>query len=152
MQKESQIRMRKGCKQQGALTCWRAQTERQVRIQKECEPERGTHSLESPDRETSQDTERMRARKGHSLPGEPRQRDKSGKKGCKQARGTYVLESPDGETSHDTERMRASGPPRCRDKSGYGKDVSRQAVLTSWRAQTERQVRTRKECEPTRSA
>ena len=63
--------------QQGALTNWRAQTERQVRTQKECEPARGTHRLESPDRETSQDTERLQASKGHSPSGEPRQRAKS---------------------------------------------------------------------------
>ena len=52
--------------------------ERQVRTQKEFEPARGTHFLESPDGETSQDTERMQARKGHSPSGEHRWRDKVG--------------------------------------------------------------------------
>src|SRR5579863_7245980 len=68
----------KNTSQRGALTDWRAQMERQVRTRKECEPVRGTHGLESPDGEASQDTEGMRASEGHSLPGEPRRRHKSG--------------------------------------------------------------------------
>jgi len=39
---------------------------------------RGTHSLESADRWTSQDTGRIKLSKGHSLPGECRWTDKSG--------------------------------------------------------------------------
>ena len=39
--------------QQEALTNWRAQMEREVRTQKECEPVRGTHILETPNGETS---------------------------------------------------------------------------------------------------
>ena len=42
--------------QQGALTYWRVKMMRQVRTGKCCKPERGTHILESPDGETSQDT------------------------------------------------------------------------------------------------
>src|SRR5437879_5034517 len=101
---------RKNMSQRGALTSWRAQTQRQVRTRKECEQARGTHVLESPDTETSQDTERMRASEGHSRPGEPRHRD----------------------------------------KSGHGRNASQRGALTNWRAQTQRQVRTRKECEPAR--
>src|SRR6266850_2253219 len=40
---------------QGALTNWRAQTDRQVRTQKESKQLRGTHILESADGQTSQD-------------------------------------------------------------------------------------------------
>lgn len=54
------------------------QTERQVRAWKECEQARGTHVLESPGRETSQDTERMRLNEVHSLTGDRRERVKSG--------------------------------------------------------------------------
>ena len=51
---------------------------RKVRLRKECKPARGTHVLGSPDRETSQDMEKTRTSKGHSLSGEPSRRDKSG--------------------------------------------------------------------------
>ena len=142
-----------------------------------CEPASGTHQLESPDRETNQDTERMQASEGHSHPAEPKQRDKSEhkknvsqrgaltfwrahmerqvktQKECKPARPTYFLESPDRETSQDTERMQTgkghlrSGEPRWRDKSGHRNHVNQQGEPTFWRAQTERQVRTWKECE-----
>ena len=103
--------------------------ERKVRIWKGYEPERGTYHLESSDRETSQDTERMQASTGHSHPGEPRWRDKSGHgtnaiqqgaltnwraqmerqvrtwKECKPAMGTHKLESPDRKTSQDMDRI-----------------------------------------------
>ena len=65
--------------QQGALTVWRAQTETQVRTQKEFEPTRGTHHLESTERQ-------VRTRKEY----EP-------------AWDTHHLESPNGGTSQDTE-------------------------------------------------
>ena len=188
----------KNASQRGALTNWRAQKQRQVRTRKECDPARGTHQLESPDIETSQDAEGMRASEGHSQTGEYRHRDKLGhennasqrgaltswraktqrqvrtRKECEPARGTHSLDSPDTETCQETERMRAReeyslsgepghrtcqdtkrmrtseghsrpGEPRHRDKSGHGKDVSQRWALTSWRAKTQRQVRTRKE-------
>jgi len=62
----------------GALTNWRAQTDGQVRTQKESEQVRGTHFLESTDGRTSQDTEGIQVSEGHSLPGERRRTDKSG--------------------------------------------------------------------------
>ena len=54
----------------------------QVRTQKECKPVRGTHSLESPDRESGQDMERMRVTS---------------------SKGTHILMSQDRETSQDSE-------------------------------------------------
>jgi len=69
---------RKNAGQQGALTSWRAKRERQVRTWKEFELASATHALETTDGETSQDTERLQANNGHSRPGDPRQRDKSG--------------------------------------------------------------------------
>jgi hypothetical protein len=145
----------------GVLTNWRAQIGRQVRTRNKCERARGTHVLESPDAETSQDTERMRASEGHSRPGEPRHRDKSEhgnnasqrgaltswraqtqrqvrtRKQCEPARGTHALESPDTETSQDTETMRASEghspteEPRHRDKSGHENNVNQRGALTN---------------------
>ena len=61
-----------------SLTNWRVQKKRQVKMGKECEPVRGTHFLKSPDTETSQDVEIMRASEGYSLSGEPRHKEKSG--------------------------------------------------------------------------
>ena len=71
---------------QGALTPWRWQREGQVRTWKESDQARGTHSLEMAEEGTSQDMERMWPSKGHSLPGDGRERDKSrhGKKVTKQ--------------------------------------------------------------------
>jgi hypothetical protein len=163
--------------ERGALTPWGTQTEGQVRTRNESEQARGTHTLESADRGTSQDTERIRASEGHSLSGERRPRDKSGhgmnptnrgaltlwraqtagqvrtRKESEQTRGTHILESADRGTSQDTRRIRASdghslsGERRPRDKSGHGKNPSERRALTNWRAQTEGQVRTRKESE-----
>jgi len=107
--------------------------ERQVRTQKKCKLTMGTHQLESPDRETSQDMERMQASEGHSRSREP-----------------------DRETNQDmpVERLQASKSTHQlspdRDKSGHGKNASQQGDLTFWRAQIERQVRKWKECEPAR--
>ena len=64
---------------------------------------RGTHQLEGPDRETGQDMERMQTIDGHSLPGEPRQRDMSGHR--KNVRGHPLPGESRWETSQDTERM-----------------------------------------------
>src|SRR6266850_6790468 len=45
------------------------QTVSQVRAQRKSERPRGTHILESTDGQSGQDTEGIRASKGHSLPG-----------------------------------------------------------------------------------
>src|SRR6267142_680506 len=87
--------------EQGALTSWRAQTDGQVRTQKESNQERGTHILESADGQTSQDMERIQPSEGHSHTGECRW------------------------TSQDTVRTECG-------------------VLTDWRVQIDRQVRTEK--------
>src|SRR6266850_173067 len=147
----------------------------QVRTRKESKRVRGTHELESADGRTSQDTEGIQASEGHSHTGERRRTDKSGHgrnpseqgaltpwkaqtdgqvrtwKEYKQVRGTHFLESADGWTSQDMEGIRASEghslPGECRwmDKSGHGRNPSERGALTNWRAQTDGQVRTRKE-------
>src|SRR6266850_2096719 len=149
----------------------------QVRTRKESKRVRGTHFLESADGRTSQDMEGIRASKGHSRPGKHRRMDKSGhgrntskrgaltywrvqtdgqvrtRKESEQARGTHFLESADGWTSQDMEGIRASeghsrtGERRQTDKSGHGRNPSERGALTNWRAQMDRQVRTRKESE-----
>src|SRR6266850_497712 len=96
---------RKNPTKRGALTYWRAQTDGQVRTQKESDRARGTHRLESADGRTSQDMERIRPSEGHSQTGERRRTD----------------------------------------KSGHGKKLNERGGLTNWRAQTDGQVRTRKE-------
>jgi len=63
-----------------ALTSWRPQRERVVRIQKEADRERGTHVLETAEGVTCQDTER------HRLTG-----------------GTHKLETKRGGACQDTE-------------------------------------------------
>jgi hypothetical protein len=45
--------------------------ERKIRTQHECESVRGTHFLESPDGKISQVMEKMRASEENSPPGEP---------------------------------------------------------------------------------
>jgi hypothetical protein len=62
----------------GVLTLWRGQRENHVRIQKQTERLRDTHTLVSTEGRTSQDAETNQASEGHSLPGEHRARDTSG--------------------------------------------------------------------------
>jgi hypothetical protein len=173
-QTERQVRARKYCKP-SALTSWRAQTERQVRTRNECELMRGTHELESPDRETSQTQKECETARGTHVLQSP-DGDKSGHEGHKSVRGTHFLENQDGETSQGTDRMRTSErhsptgspdietsqdtgrmraseghshprEPRRRGKSRYRKDASQRRALTNCRVQVGRHVRTRKECE-----
>src|SRR6267142_825991 len=72
------------------------------------------------------------------------------------ARGTHFLESTDGRTSQDTETIQPSeghsptGEHRRRDKSGHGNNLTERGALTSWRAQTDGRVRTRKESDRAR--
>jgi len=107
--------------------------ERQVRTWRQYKLARGTHQLESPDRETGQDMERMQASKGHSHPGEPRWRDKSGHR--KHASQQGALTSWRAQTERQVRTQRQCGLGRA---------------LTSWRAQVESQVRTQKQCKPVR--
>ena len=64
--------------ERGALTSWRPHRKGQVRIRRETNRARGTHSLETASGGTSQDTERNRPSEGHSHPGDRIGRDKSG--------------------------------------------------------------------------
>jgi hypothetical protein len=64
--------------------------EGQVRTPRETERARVTHFLSSADTETSQDTKRKLESEGHSLPVEPRQRDRSGRE-SERARNTHFL-------------------------------------------------------------
>jgi hypothetical protein len=97
---------------------------------KETERANGTHSLESADRETSQNGKRKRVSDRYSLPGERRQKNKSEwqmKKNkrraltlwgteeqvrmaneTERATGTHSLENADGGTSQNGKRNRAS--------------------------------------------
>ena len=169
--------------EQGALTNWRVRTDghgRTSRTWKESERARGTHRLESADRRTCQDVERIRASKGHSPTGERGRTDveKHGKnpselgaltnwraqtdghvrtwKESERVRGTCRLESTDGWTYQDLERIRASkgysltGERRRTDMSGHGKNPSEQGALTDWRVRTDGRVRTWKESERAR--
>jgi hypothetical protein len=114
---------------------------------------RGTHVLETADRETSQDRKIIRVGEGHSHSGKHRGRDKSGheknargpgaitiwraqaegqiktRKECERARDTHILESADRGTSQDRkgcERVRGTHEleRRERGKSGHGKNAS----------------------------
>jgi hypothetical protein len=62
--------------ERGALTAWRAQSDGQVRTPKENERMKGTHCLESTERQTSEDVGKKRENEGHSLSGEHRATDK----------------------------------------------------------------------------
>jgi len=135
----------------------------------------GTHKLETTSGGTSQDTERNRPSKGHSLSGDRIGRYKSGHrkkpteqgaltnwrphqegqvrtwKETDQARGTHSLETTKGGTSQDMERNQLSkghsqtGDRIGRNKSGHREKQTEQGALTSWRPHWEGQVRTQKE-------
>ena len=160
---------------QGALTDWRWQGEGQVRTWKESDQVMCTHKLEMGEGGTSQDTERKQLSKAHSLPGDGRERDKSGqgkkvtkqgtltnwrwqregqvrtRKENDQARHAHRLEMAEGGTSQGKKRKQPSkehsqtGDGRGRDKSGHRNKVTKQGTLTNWRWEREGQVRTWKE-------
>ena len=141
---------------QGALTNWRWEMEGQVRTQKESNQARHTYRLETVEGGTSQNMETKQPSKVHLLPGDSRERDKSGqgKKATKQGtltdwrwqregpvrtrkesdqvRCTHKLEMGEGGISQDTERKPPSkahsptGDSRGRDKSGHRKKVTKQ--------------------------
>ena len=145
-----------------ALTLWRQQRERLVRTRKEIDRARGTHSLETAEGGTCQDTERNRLSKGHSQTGDGRRRDLSrhGKNPTEQealtnwrrqreglvgtqeetnrTRGTHSLETTEGGTCQDIERSSPSeghslpGDDRGRDLSGHRKTLTERGALTPW--------------------
>jgi hypothetical protein len=76
----------------------------------------------------------------------------------KRVTGTHQLESADGGTHQGIERILASeghsrsGECKGRGESGQGNNLSKQAGLTCWREQRERQVGTWKESKQARGA
>jgi len=96
---------------------------------KESDRERGTHKLETPEGEVSQDMERKRPSQGHSPTGDHIRREKLGHR--KKVTGLQGNSHP--------------GDRRGRDMSGQRKKATKQGVLTSWRPQREGQVKTWKE-------
>src|SRR6267142_2251043 len=73
-----------------------------------------------------------------------------------QTRGTDKLETTHEQTSHNMERIQLSKghspTEECRqtDKSGHEKNPTKQGALTSWRVQTDGQVRTWNESDQAR--
>ena len=100
--------------ERGALTAWKRHREKQIRTQKESDPERGTHMLET-------------AWEGHVRT----------QKESERKRGPHVLDTSWGETSQDTERIRSSeGHSHTehgmgRDKSRHGKNQTERGALTT---------------------
>ena len=159
----------------GPLTTWKRQTEGHVRPPKQSDRPRHTHILETEDRGTCQDTEKIRPTEAHSLPGDGRQRDMSGHRHNPTDRGTltswsrqteqlvrtpkqsdrprptHILETADRETCQDTETIRPteahslSGDGRQSDLSGHRNNPTNRGPLTSWRRQTEQLIRTPKQ-------
>ena len=148
---------------QGVLTNWRRQREGLVRKQKEISQTRHTHSLETAEGGTCQDTERHWPSEAHPHSGDGRGGDLSGhrKKLAKQGtltpwrrqreglvrsqeeigqvRHTHFLETAAEETCQDRERNWPSGAHsqtgdgRGRDLSGHRKKSTERGTLTSWR-------------------
>ena len=118
---------RKNPTQRGALTSWRRHRERQVRTQKESDPVRGTHSLETASGGISQDIERIRPSEGHSHPGDGIGMGKSGHGKDWTERGY----------SH-------TGDGVTREMSKRRKNPTERGALTYWRRRQEGQVSTRK--------
>ena len=99
-----------------------------VRTPKESDRQMPTHELETADRGTCQDTERIRLTEAHSLPGDGRQRDLSGYRKNSTDRGPLT-----------SWRRQMKGLVRTL------KESDRPRPLTNWRRQTEGLVRTPKE-------
>ena len=127
---------------------------RQVRTQREREPARVTHILETPDGENHQDTDECEPVRITYKLDTPDQKTSQDTKEYELGRVTHQLDSPDGETSRDFERMcfaeghALSGEPKQRGQSGHRMNVSQPGTPTNWRAQMKRQVRIWKEYQP----
>ena len=140
---------RKKPSERGALTSWRQQRERLVRIWKEADQARHTHSLETAEGGTCQNMERTRPSEAHSLSGDGRL--VRAQKETDRVRRTHFLETEEGRACQDKERTRRSeahsrpGDGRGRGLSGHGKKLTERGPLTSWRQQRKRLVRARKE-------
>ena len=143
---------RKNPTNRGPLTNWRRQTKRLVRTPKQSDRPRPTHILETADRATCQNTERIQPTEAHSLSGDGRQRDLSGHRNnptnrgpltsCRrqterlvrtlkqsdQPRPAHFLETADRATCQDTETIRPTeahshaGNGRQSDLSGHWKN------------------------------
>jgi len=159
--RRDKVRTHKELSEQGALTNWERQREGQVRTWKGRDQARGTHTLETAEGGTSQDTERNRHSKEHSHPEDGRERDKSGygktaaekgvltswiqqregqvrtRKETDRARGTHFLETAEGGTSQDTERTRPrKWPSHPGDSRGRGKSRPQRKRLSAGHSQT----------------
>jgi len=119
--------------EQGALTNWGPQRERLVITQKESDPARHTHSLETAEGETCQDMEGKRPSEMHSQSGDRRGRDLSG----------------DGKKLTEQGALTNWGPQR-EGLVRTRKEATKQGTLTNWRPQREGLVRTRKESDQAR--
>ena len=149
--------------------------EGQVGTQKQYHRARGTHILETASGGTSQNTETILPREGHSHPGDGIRRDKSGHRNnpterealtyCRRhrggqirtqkqshsVRGTHILETASGGISQDTETIPPSeghslpGDGIGRDKSGHRDNPTKRGALTLWRRYREGQFRTQKQ-------
>jgi hypothetical protein len=117
----------------GALTSWRRQREGLVKKRKGMDRVRGTHSLETVEGGTRQDTERNGLSEGHSLPGDSKARDLSGHGNKPTEQGALTL-----------------WRWQRRDLSGHEMRPTEQGALTYWRRQSEGLVRTRKETDRAR--
>ena len=159
----------------GPLTFWRRQTERLVRTPKQSDQLTPTHELETADRATCKDTERIRPTEAHSRTGDGRQSDLSGHRNNLTDRGpltfwrrhterlvmppkqsyrprpTHQLETADRATCQDTETIRPTeahshpGDSRQSHLSGHRNNPTDRGPLTLWRRQTEGLVRTPKQ-------
>ena len=76
--------------EQGALTSWRWQREGLVRTRQETNRAGHTHQLETAEEEICQDTERNRPSKAHSLSGDGKGKDSSGRRKKRADQGTLT--------------------------------------------------------------
>ena len=124
----------------GTLTSWRRKTEGLVRTQKESDRPRHTHSLETANRGTCQDTERIRPTKAHSHPGDGRQkRDLSGHRKNPIDRGSLTdwRRQTEGlvSTLKESDRPRPTHSLKTADMdlSAHQINPTNRVPLTSWR-------------------
>ena len=135
---------------QGTLTRWRPQRKGQVRTREGRNRARETHLLETAEGGISQDTARKLPSEGYSLPGNHRERNKSGHEKEATARGSLTFWRPqmEGQVRARKEDDQVRGThfleTTARDKSGHRRKPTERGALTPWRPQREGQVRTQK--------
>jgi hypothetical protein len=146
----------KKASKQGALTTCQAQRERWVRITKEGQEARGTHSLSSTERGISQDRKRSQQARGtHCLLNIEEETSQDRKRKPESKRHSHTVKHRERDKWEQQKKPASKGhshsvKKRVRDKWGQKNKASKWEAFTPCQTHGERQVRIAKEAQKAR--